>query len=257
MRRNAAHGCKIGRMESHIEIFVAIVFAAAGVVKGIVGLGLPTVSVSLLGLAMAPSSAAALIVVPSLVTNVAQCIGHHTRELLRRFGTLWIAILLGCLFTPAPTIASSSAFGRICLAVLLVAHGVWGLSGMKLPNPGGRHWWVSPVIGYATGVMTVATGVFVIPVSAYLQSLQLQKEQMVQALGFTFTVCTIGLALRLGLDDVPLSGFGWPAAIALGCALLGMAWGLRMRRRWDHKTFNRATLASFVVLGVLMLAKEV
>jgi uncharacterized membrane protein YfcA len=244
-------------MNSHIAIYVAAVFLLAGTVKGITGLGLPTVGISLLGLAMAPSAAAALLVLPSLATNAAQCVGRHTRELLRRFGLLWAAILVGCVFTPAPTLANSASFGRICLAAILVAYGAWGLAGMKLPHPRHREWWISPLVGYLSGVMTVATGVFVIPVSPYLQSLELQKEEMVQALGFTFTICTVGLALRLGIDRVPLVQFGLPALLALCSAFLGMALGARLRRRWDQKTFSRAMLSVFVALGALMLAREI
>jgi hypothetical protein len=51
---------------------VALVFLLAGLVKGVVGLGLPTVSVGLLALVMPPAEAAALLILPSVVTNVAQ-----------------------------------------------------------------------------------------------------------------------------------------------------------------------------------------
>jgi len=45
--------------------------AIAGAVKGVSGMWLPTLSMALLGLFMPP--AAALIVLPSLLTNIAQC----------------------------------------------------------------------------------------------------------------------------------------------------------------------------------------
>ncbi len=48
----------------------AAVFVLAGLVKGVVGLGLPTVAMGLLALRMPAAQAAALLVVPSLVTNV-------------------------------------------------------------------------------------------------------------------------------------------------------------------------------------------
>jgi hypothetical protein len=245
-----------GRMDSHMTLYVAAVFIVAGTVKGITGMGLPTVGVSLLGLAMPPSAAAALLVAPSLATNIVQCWGTHTRELLRRFGAMWAAILAGCVFTPVPTVGNSAGFGRVCLAAILVVYGTWTLAGWKLPHPRRHEWWISPVIGYVGGLMTVATGVFVIPVSPYLQSLDLAKEEMVQALGITFTVCTIGLALRLGMDRVPVMQLGVPALVALCCAFAGMAMGARMRRRWDRKTFGRAMSLAFVALGALMLAKE-
>lgn len=45
------------------------VFLLAGFVKGVIGLGLPTVAVGLLSLVMPPVQAAALLILPSMVTN--------------------------------------------------------------------------------------------------------------------------------------------------------------------------------------------
>ncbi|KEZ63227.1 membrane protein, partial [Pseudomonas amygdali pv. tabaci str. ATCC 11528] len=47
-------------------------FLLAGTVKGVIGLGLPTVAMGLLGLAMLPAQAAALLIIPSTFTNVWQ-----------------------------------------------------------------------------------------------------------------------------------------------------------------------------------------
>ena len=51
---------------------ISLTFLVAGMVKGITGMGLPTVAMSLLGMLMSPASAAALLVIPSFVTNVWQ-----------------------------------------------------------------------------------------------------------------------------------------------------------------------------------------
>jgi hypothetical protein len=48
------------------------IFVAAGVVKGVLGMGLPTVAIGFLGLVIAPVEAAAMLVLPSLITNVWQ-----------------------------------------------------------------------------------------------------------------------------------------------------------------------------------------
>lgn len=65
---------------------VAAVFLLAGAVKGVAGMGLPTVAMGLLGLWLPPSQAAALLVLPSLVTNLQQAWGPAATLLLRR---LW------------------------------------------------------------------------------------------------------------------------------------------------------------------------
>jgi uncharacterized protein len=50
----------------------ALTFLLAGFVKGVIGLGLPTVSMGLLSVVMPPAKATSLLIVPSFVTNVWQ-----------------------------------------------------------------------------------------------------------------------------------------------------------------------------------------
>ena len=52
--------------------FIAVVFLLAGLVKGMIGLGLPAVSMGLLTMMISPFQAASLLIVPSMVTNVWQ-----------------------------------------------------------------------------------------------------------------------------------------------------------------------------------------
>src|SRR5688500_12206198 len=71
----------------HHLVLVTATFLLAGFVKGVVGLGLPTIAMGLLSLAVAPAEAAVLLIVPSLVTNVWQLVaGPRVGALLRR---LW------------------------------------------------------------------------------------------------------------------------------------------------------------------------
>jgi uncharacterized protein len=75
--------------------FAAGVFALGGFVKGVVGLGLPTIAMGLLSLRMAPAQAAALLIVPSLVTNLWQIGGPGAAALVRRMATLLLGVCLG------------------------------------------------------------------------------------------------------------------------------------------------------------------
>jgi hypothetical protein len=79
-------------------LLVAGTFLFAGLVKGVVGLGLPTVAMGLLGLAMPPVEAAALLLVPSLVTNVWQLLaGPRFGGLLRRLWPMMLGVVAGTL----------------------------------------------------------------------------------------------------------------------------------------------------------------
>ena len=71
-------------MTEYLPLILAT-FLLAGLVKGVVGLGLPTIAVGLLGLLMAPLQAAALLIIPSMVSNIWQlCDGRRPLPMLRR-----------------------------------------------------------------------------------------------------------------------------------------------------------------------------
>ena len=176
---------------------VVAVFVLAGGVKGVTGMGLPTLAMSLLGLWMPPVQAAALLVVPSLATNLAQCRGPHLRRLVARLWPGWVAIALVTVTAPGLGSVADAGSAKGWLGAVLIAYGAWGLWRPALPDLSCRSKWLSAVVGAATGVVTALTAVFVLPWVPYLQSLRMQPDEMVQALGLSFTVATLALAARV------------------------------------------------------------
>ena len=78
--------------ETFIVIVILSTFFLAGLVKGIIGLGLPTISLALLTIATDLPTSMALLLVPSLITNVWQAIGgRHGYVIILR---LWPFFLL-------------------------------------------------------------------------------------------------------------------------------------------------------------------
>jgi uncharacterized membrane protein YfcA len=66
-------------------LLIAATFLLAGFVKGVIGLGLPTVSMGLLAVTMQPSHALAIVIVPAVVTNIWQTfVGSYLRDIVRR-----------------------------------------------------------------------------------------------------------------------------------------------------------------------------
>jgi uncharacterized membrane protein YfcA len=83
---------------------------------------------------------------------------------------------------------ASARFGTGMLGVALAAYAISGLVALRLSAPGKWEPILSPVVGGITGLITAATGVFVIPAVPYLQAMGLEKEELVQALGLSFTI---------------------------------------------------------------------
>jgi uncharacterized membrane protein YfcA len=236
---------------------IALVFLAAGTVKGVSGMGLPTFSVALLGLFMPTATAATLMLLPSLLTNVAQCIGPHARALARRLWPMWLLLAAATVGSPLPDLGSAGASARLTLGAVLVAYGLWGLARPALPAPGRLARPLGGAAGLLSGLLTAATGVFVMPLVPYLQSLRLAKEELIQALGLSFLVATLALAVRLGPLAV-LSGAAVPLAghaTALVAAFAGLGLGVALRQRLPLPVFQRALYGVFLALGGLMLAR--
>ncbi|KWR79463.1 sulfite exporter TauE/SafE family protein [Cupriavidus sp. IDO] len=231
--------------------FIGLTFLLAGFVKGVVGLGLPTVAVGLLGLVMPPAQAAALLVAPSMVTNVVQLFsGPRFGQLLRRLWPMLAAICAGTWLCAALVPARMMVHATAALGVALVLYAVVGLAAVKMTVPPAAERWLGPLAGFVTGAITAVTGVFVIPAVPYLQGLGLDKESMVQALGLSFTVSTIALAISLAMGGallhMPVLG---ASVLALAPALGGMFIGQWLRHRISVERFRRLFFCGLLVLG--------
>ncbi|KWA39069.1 hypothetical protein WT41_19915 [Burkholderia territorii] len=238
---------------------VVLVFLLAGAVKGMIGLGLPTIAMGLLTLAMPPSAAASLLLVPSFITNVWQLwLGPSFGPLLRRLwpllAGLTIGTLTGTLTGGLPALAAGSAWTHAALGVVLVAYGCWGLGTARLPAPGRHEKWLSAVAGYLTGVVTAATGVFVVPAVPYLQALRLPKDDLIQALGLSFTASTVALALQLRVTGALQTVDLGVSVLALVPAIAGMMGGQYARRVMSENAFKRCFFVGMIALGAYMAA---
>ena len=214
-------------------------FLLAGLVKGVIGFGLPIVSLALLTLAIDLPSAIALMLVPSLATNVWQAtVGGHGMEILRRTwpfllmvaATVW----LGVLVLTQVNLALMSAL----LGLLLIAYSALNLSG-----------WAVTVNGRLAGM----TGVFVMPGVLYLQALGLGRDALVQAMGILFVVATLALAVSLGGNDLLSAELGLLSLAALVPAVVGMAIGQHIRRRLPEPLFRHIFFSSMIILGVFII----
>ncbi|NQS70766.1 MAG: sulfite exporter TauE/SafE family protein [Desulfobulbaceae bacterium] len=236
-------------------IFVAAVFLLAGWVKGVVGLGLPTVAMGALGLIMPPVQAAALLVIPSLVTNIWQfATGPAKLPIVRRLTSMMLFVCLGTAlgisFLTGPSRWPSAALGAV-----LVLYALLALYLPRLTVPARLEPPLSPAVGFTTGLLTGATGVFVVPAVPYLSALGFNKDELVQALGLSFTVSTIALAVALGSTN-SLSARTLLASLgAVIPALLGMFVGQRTRNRIDPVVFRRWFFTAMLLVGGYMVLR--
>lgn len=229
---------------------VAAVFLLAGLVKGAIGMGLPTVAIGLLSLAMTPARAAAILVVPSLVTNVWQALaGGNALALIRRLAPLLAGICLGTFVGALWLPSASGGQATVWLGVALVVYAALGLVKVHFKVPPRHETWLGLVMGGLTGAITVTTGVFVLPGVPYIQALDFDRDKLVQALGLSFTVSTVTLALALSHAGEMRLSLAGAALAALAAALVGMVIGQILRGRVRPETFSLWFFLGLLALG--------
>ncbi len=245
-------------MEQNPALLLAITatFFAAGIVKGVTGMGLPTLAMGVLGAIISPLAAASLLLVPSFVTNIWQLFaGPRLGALIRRLWPMMLTIVIGTVLGSTLLTSGDTNTTTTGLGVALVAYATYTLFARPLRVSGQFERIASPIVGLATGLVTGGTGVFVIPAVPYLQSLGLDKDDLVQALGLSFTVSTIALAVGLGWNGGLSSDIWLTSLLAVIPALIGMQVGQMIRTRISALLFRRMFLLALLVLGLEMISR--
>jgi uncharacterized protein len=257
LRLRSVNG-SVGTMVDTTLIFVGAVFALAGFVKGVVGLGLPTLSMGILVVVMRPVDAAAILVLPSLATNVWQMVaGPSLGSVAKRLWPMMVAVCVGTWAGAGLMTSVAGHFGTPLLATALIIYAASGLTGLSFNILTEWEIFAGPAAGMVTGVITAATGVFVIPAVPYLQAIGLGKEELVQALGLSFTVSTAALAVNVAAEGAMDTTAAGTAIVALVLAGAGMWLGQMVRLRMAPAIFRRWFFLGLLMLGLYLAGRSI
>ncbi|GIT19769.1 MAG: membrane protein [Dehalococcoidia bacterium] len=245
-------------MNIDILVLVAVVFLFPRAIKGLIGFGLPTVSIAIIATFFGLIEAMTLMLLPSLVTNLFQgFVGGNLIRLIRR---CWILFLFGAVFVwLTSTLLSTwnSVSFTILLGVVVTIYGLGGLYSFKFPSPGSNEslgfsvcW--DGVWGYY-GINRCVCG------SRYwlFARLRLERDELIQAMGLWFTIATLSLAFSLQDHGLLSSELGWVSLMAVLPALLGMWVGRILRPKLSESTFRRLFFIGLTLLGVYISVSRV
>jgi uncharacterized membrane protein YfcA len=231
-------------------LIVVATFLLAGTIKGVIGLGLPTVSLAILTVALDLPSAMALLIVPSFFTNLWQAsIGGNARLLIVRLWPFLLSASLTVWIGAMVLIRVDLKLLSALLGALLIVYAVVSLAGVKPVITARQETWSGPLAGTINGLLTGMTGSFVVPGVMYLNALGFTREQLIQAMGMLFTLSTLALALALGNYGLIDEGQILESSLALLPAVIGMLFGQAIRAAISESAFRRVFFLSLLTLG--------
>ncbi len=235
-------------------VAIAGAFLIGGVVKGVIGLGLPSVSLALLAVIIDLPSAMALIVIPTFFTNVWQAlVGGNGKVLVARLWPFFLLAAITVWIGAGALTRVDLAWLSALLGLLLMVYSIVNLGGMHFKTSPRHEVWLGPLLGSMNGVFMGMTGSAVVPGVMYLQSLGLSRDVLVQAMGILFMVTTLALGIALQQNAFLTVQNGMVSLASLLPAVIGMLFGQRIRQDLSEVWFRRVFFVSLLLLSVYIV----
>lgn len=237
-------------------LLIAAVFVLAGVVKGTIGIGMPTVAVGILSQFVPPHFVIALVVVPMLVVNAWQI--WRTRvgvEMIQRY---WILISLLVASLWITTFFTARAPAGLLLGVIGTSIVVFAGTSLARPLPALPDRLDRPAqvaTGLAAGILGGLSAIWSPPMVSYLIVRRVDREEFVRATGLFIFIGSIPLAIgfwQTGLLDGQVAVI---SAWMILPVLLGFSIGEVLRQRMGAERFRRVVLWLFLIMGINLLRR--
>lgn len=245
-------------MDVELLTFAGLVFLGAGIIKGTVGIGLPTIVISVLSMSIDPRLAMALALLPVLVTNFWQFFRAKADK--RLVLTYWPFALMLVLFNYVFSMLSfavDTQFILLALGVVVVLFAITSLISHPPPLPAS---WDRPaqfIAGGLAGVMGGLTTIWSPPMVIYLIAKRLDKETFVMVTGAVLTAGSLPLLASYYQSGLLANDMVLQASLLVLPTLIGMRIGEAIRHRVNRELFVKLLLCVFLLLGLNLIRRAV
>ena len=233
-----------------ILALAAVAFTIAGFVKGVFGFGFPIITLIILTLTVGLLDALAIIVIPTIFTNVWQGLsGPYLKDIARRMWLYFIVAITFIWFTSAYLTVVNIKWPTAMLGAVLF---IFALSRLLKVSISVSQKWELPLsvpLGAINGMLTGMTGSFMVPSVLFMQAMGFQRDMLLQAMGVFFAISTIALAISLGKNDLISVQHLQLSLLALVPSIIGLYIGRWIRLRINEERFQQMFLLSVLLLG--------
>lgn len=236
----------------------AAALGLAGFVKGVIGIGIPLVGVSLLSLMLTVPQAVALLPVPIIVANTWQAFhGGYFTKTCRRFAPLLAAMMIGTIIGAGLLSSIDQGLLMLIVGAVVLTFAAAELHRFRLRVPLRHHRVAGGVAGFLGGFLGGMSSVFGPPVIMFLTSLELGKEEFVGTISSIYLFA--GIILGATLAGFGVAGLGeliW-SALATVPLFAGMMVGQVTRRRVSEALFRKVLLIMLLLIGLNLIRRGI
>ena len=237
-----------------ILVYIFIVYVLCGVIKGSIGFGMPTVSISLLSFVIDIKIIIALILIPTLIVNMYQLSkGGNFKKILNEtkyfliFSTIFIfpgAYLLKIL---------DSSLIIFFIALILISNSVLCLLRINIKLPYHEKISTQILVGSVNGVIIGMTSIYTMPLVFLLQSLNYNKNTTIQFLGIAFFLYPLGQLISFANFDLLSKEIIINSIIILIPIFIGLLIGQKIRQKISEALFQKFFYIMLLFMGTIIL----
>ena len=247
----------ISTNSNEVALIVSFAFFVAGVVKGVIGIGLPTTAITIMTFFVSPLMALGLNLIPMTVTNIWQFSkADDPRDLIKNYKYFAISLVVFILITSfyANEIGDNVVRLIFAIAVLLfVSLQIFGFS-FKM-NPKRDSLWQTS-LGTLGGIFGGAASIWAVPVTMYLLMKNVKPKQFVDVSGFLITIGCIPVSIGYIATGVFQPNMFIYGALGSVVAVIGFQIGEKLRNKVNAKTFKNLLLIFFSISAINMIIRS-
>lgn len=237
-------------------IFILTAYVVAASIKGLTGIGFSTSCLPIMAMRLDLKVAIPLVIIPSIVSNVVVMIqAGRFREALKRFWPMYLASIPGLLIGLSILVAINVSAAKAILGLVLIVYASWALGNKHLSLSEKWERILKPLAGFFTGFINGLTGSQVMPSLPYLLSLNLHKNDFVQAINISFTLSSLIMLVGMNrLGHLPPSTF-MLAVGGLIPVLTTVYIAGKLQNRLTGESHRKLVLGFLLVMGLILLLK--
>ena len=233
------------------------IFFLGGLVKGTIGVGLPTVTLTLLSFFFDIKDSISFILIPVILTNLVQMLdGKELKSIFQQtkffLVTSVVFVIPGFLVLRA--INSNTIL--LILASLLVLNSCLVLFNKIITIKKHTSFQTQFWIGALTGITTGVTSIYTMPFIFLIQSLKFNKEKLIQLMGlsfFLYSLTQFTLFYSFSMINEKVLLFSSVACVPI---IFGVISGKYLRKVLSEKAFRLLFNYMLLISGIVIIIKS-
>ena len=239
----------------NLLVYLLVVFIISGVIKGFLGIGMPTAAMGFLTLVFDPIEAIALLIIPIVITNFLQFKNSKYRyETMINYWVLAISLVISALLTSLFITKMSTSFLTLSIGIAILIMSLNGFFGFSVRISGSAK--IQFIVGALSGFLGGMSSIFSPLVTMFLIAKGVDKERFISATGFLFLLGGLFLLFGLVINKVLEYYLILKSVYGLIFILFGFKLGEFFRKKINSIFFQKAILIMFGMMGVRLIVNS-